>query len=83
MGGMPFVVPFQYGVPQRCGAATYEQSMAAHQRRRLKDRGLWPDSQIRNDGPMQALENVTAAGIFDVEHAHQPGTRTWGNHKPS
>ncbi len=25
---------------------------------------------IRNDGPMQALENVTAARFFDVEHAH-------------
>jgi len=30
---------------------------------------------------MQALENVTRAGIFDVEHANQPGSNTRGNYK--
>ena len=26
---------------------------------------------------VQALENVTAAGIFVVKHANQPGSPTW------
>ena len=78
---MPTVLTLQYGVPQRCGAAIITWIHCSALKAQTVDGArLRPGFQdlILMD-PMQALENVTAAGISVIEHAYQPGSYTWGN----
>lgn len=75
------VLPLHYGVPQRCGAAIISvgpfQRVEAQTIDGARLRAGVPKSNSTD--PMQALENVTAAGISVIEHAYQPGSYTWGN----
>lgn len=75
------VLPFHYDVPQRCGAAIYSIGPSATLKcirwvHRALDRceSEWMDL-------MQALENVTAAGIYFIDCSPRPGFRTRGDNE--
>jgi hypothetical protein len=81
------VLPLHYGVPQRCGAAIYgaDSSLALNAQtveQAVRPRRFYPaegGATQMNSALMQALENVTTAGIYAIEYAQRTGSRIRGS----
>ena len=75
------VLPLHYDVPAAsAGPSLIKQvHLCSAVRRRLTKQGLQPELPIEEIDLMQALENVTTAGIYFIECACQLSTRTRGN----
>ena len=78
---MANVLPFHYDVPQRCGAAIYSIGQSATLKCiRWMYRALYRCESEWMD-LMQALENVTTAGIHLNDCSPKPASRTRGNNE--
>jgi hypothetical protein len=84
----PAVLPLHYGVRElllaACGARNLRIGLSpvlsVHTTEEAKPRGgasRLRRARFRSEwNLMQALENVTTAGIYVIEFAHRPGSRT-------
>jgi hypothetical protein len=81
MGLKATVLPLHYGVPQRCGAAIYRAGPSVSaDAQMIEGARLKAAFRILSGwNAVQALENVTTAGIYVLEYAYQSGSHTRGN----
>jgi hypothetical protein len=89
----PAVVPLHYGVPElvlaarggsnsRAGPSSVLSVQTTEEARLRAGASRLPREQSRGEwNRMQALENVTTAGIYVIEYAHRPGPRTRDNNE--